>query len=147
MPTLPSNETTLAWIALHRAQRLLLELVESDLKRNQLPSLEWYDVLLELNREKETGLRQYEIGERMLLNKHNLSRLLDRLEKQDLVRRYACEEDGRGNRIKLTPQGEAMLQQMWPVYGNAIQCYFGNKLSEIEQQALTNLLQKILVRG
>ena len=124
----PTKETIQAWIQLHRTHRLLLEIVENSLKSKGLPLLDWYDVLLELHREKSAGLRQYEIGEKVLLNKHNLSRLIDRLEKNRLVGRHACAEDGRGNLIKITEKGEKIIKQIWPVYGQSIQESFGIKL-------------------
>lgn len=140
----PTNETIQAWIQLHRVHRQQLESVESSLKGKGLPPLDWYDVLLELHREKNTGLRQYEIGEKILLNKHNLSRLIDRLEKNQLVGRHACTEDGRGNRIKITEQGEKILKQVWPVYSQSIQAGFGLKLEPIEVIELSRLLHKVL---
>lgn len=140
----PTKETIQAWIQLHRTHRLLLERVENSLKSNGLAPLDWYDVLLELNREKSEGLRQYEIGKKILLNKHNLSRLIDRLEKNQLVGRYACVEDGRGNRIKITEKGEKMLKQVWPVYGQSIQEDFGIKLKPKEFIELSRILSKVL---
>ncbi len=140
----PTKETIQAWIQLHRTHRQLLETVENSLKSKGLPSLDWYDVLLELHREKSTGLRQYEIGEKILLNKHNLSRLIDRLEKNQLVGRHACAEDGRGNRIKITDKGEIMLKQVWPVYSQSVQEDFGVKLKTKEFIDLSRILNKVL---
>jgi len=140
----PTKETIQAWIQLHRTHRLLLETVENSLKNKGLPPLDWYDVLLELHREKSKGLRQYEIGEKILLNKHNLSRLIDRLEKNKLVGRHVCAEDGRGNRIKITEKGEKMLKQVWPIYGQSIQEDFGVKLKSKEFIELSRILTKVL---
>jgi len=132
-----------AWIELHRANRLLLEKVEKALKNNQLPPLDWYDVLLELSHEKENGLRQFEISKKVLLSKHNLSRLLDRLESQGFIVRHVCEEDGRGNRVKITIQGENTLKKMWPVYRESMHESFGRKLSKEELTQLTQTLSVI----
>jgi DNA-binding MarR family transcriptional regulator len=140
----PTEETVQAWIKLHRTHQLLLEKVESTLKNKGLPPLDWYDVLIELYREKSSGLRQYEIGKKILLNKHNLSRLIDRLEKKQLVGRHACEEDGRGNRIKITPEGEKLLKQVWPVYGQSIHESFGVKLASKELTDLSRIFDKLL---
>ena len=97
------QETTVtAWARLMRAQQSLLARVEADLKKSGLPPLRWYDVLLELNRAGSTGLRQYELGAQLLLSKYNLSRLIDRLQKERLVDRQACAEDGRGARVRIT---------------------------------------------
>ena len=122
----------------------MLEKVEKSLKSNGLPPLDWYDVLLELHREGSLGLRQYEIGERVLLNKHNLSRLIDRLEKDQLVRRHARVEDRRGNRIKITDDGERMLKQVWPVYSESIQENFGDKVNSDELVDLLKILGRVL---
>lgn len=144
MSKLPNDVTIEAWVLLHRAQRTLLDHVSSALKSQRLPSLDWYDILLELHRAEDSGLRQFELGERVLLNKHNLSRLVDRLEKQHLLRRDVCEEDGRGNRISITEAGKNMLRSMWPVYGEAMQGAFGRKLNQKECSELARLLGKVL---
>lgn len=80
-PREPSPAITRAWVGLMRAQRVVLAAIEHDLKAAGLPPLGWYDVLLELVRTKEGKLRPFEIEERTLLAQHNLSRLLDRMEK------------------------------------------------------------------
>ncbi len=144
MSKTPTQDTIQTWIELHRAHRRLLDTVESSLKSQGLPPLDWYDVLIELHREKNAGLRQYEIGQKILLNKHNLSRLIDRLEKNQLVVRHTCAEDGRGNQIKITDKGEKMLKQVWPVYGQSIQESFGEKLSSNELTELSAILRKLL---
>lgn len=147
MSKTPTKDTIKAWIQLHRGHRSLLESVESALKAQGLPPLDWYDVLLELHREKNTGLRQYEIGGKILLNKHNLSRLIDRLEKSRLVTRHACAEDGRGNRIKITDKGEEMLKQVWPVYSQEIEANFGTKLTSAECTELSRILEKVFAQN
>ncbi len=143
----PTKETMEGWIQLHRSHRYLLERVESALKSEGLPPLDWYDVLLELKRVKKTGLRQYEISGKVLLNKHNLSRLIDRLEKNGLVQRNACPEDGRGNLIKITSAGEKVLKQAWPVYSHVIEESFGTILKSDEIVELTRVLSLVLGRA
>jgi len=133
-----------AWITLHRVHRYLIENVENTLKQAGLPPLDWYDVLLELYRAGDSGLRQFEIGQRILLNKHNLSRLLDRLQQQKLLHRQNCEEDGRGYRIYITEEGIQTLKKIWPVYHGAINSYFAAKLTKKECESLRSILQKIM---
>ena len=144
MNKLPSEPIVKAWVLLHRAHRKLLDEVSNSLKNNGLPPLDWYDILLELHYEENSGLRQYELGKRMLLNKHNLSRLIDRLEKKGLLYRDTCEEDGRGNRIRITEEGKKLLKKMWPVYGQSMQREFGIKLSKNEFSELVRLLSKVI---
>ena len=144
MDPIPTKTTERAWIALHRAHRHLLEQVESRLKREGLPPLDWYDVLLELERAGEAGLRPFQIGERVLLNKYNLSRLVDRLQREGLARRESCAEDGRGHRVLITAAGAALLRRVWPVYAEVIKTSFAARLDQGEARSLATILARIL---
>ncbi len=144
MKIVPSKQTELAWILLIRAQQVLLSQVETALKEAGLPPLSWYDVLLELDRDPDSGLRQYEIGERVLLNKHNLSRLIDRLESDGLVKRRACDVDGRGNIVKITGNGAQLKQEMWPVYAKTIQELIAEPLSATQVRCLAEIMSTLL---
>lgn len=138
--TMPSAAAVGMWVNLMRAQRLALAGIEQDLKAAGLPPLGWYDVLLELVRAEDGKLRPYEIEERILLAQHNLSRLLDRMEKDGLVRREAFAEDGRGRWVILTDTGRTMQSRMWSVYGPAIQKHVGKKLGDASAAQLADLL-------
>ena len=139
-----SSETAIrAWARLARAAARLQAGIEDALKTARLPPLAWYDVLFELQRAKPVGLRQFEIGSRTLLPKYNLSRLLDKLESEALVRREACEEDGRGNVVRITDAGTALLKRMWVIYGAEIEGRVGSKLSPDEQVSLAVMLGKL----
>lgn len=137
---IPSAAAVRAWVRLMRAQRLVLAAIEQDLKAAGLPPLGWYDVLLELVRGAEGKLRPYEIEERILLAQHNLSRLLDRMEKESLVRRETFADDGRGRWVIVTDAGRAMQARMWTVYGAAIQKHLGEKLTDASADQLSELL-------
>lgn len=142
----PSDAATEAWINLVRAQHKTLTAVEGDLKAAGFPPLSWYDVLLELRRAGEDGLRPMEFEDRLLLAQHNVSRLLDRLEKAGYVSRRAHESDGRGQRIHATDAGLDLLKRMWPAYGAAIERHLGSKLAEDEAKTLAKLLSKVAGR-
>lgn len=144
MEKIPSKQAETAWTLLIRAQQVLLDRVENALKEADLVPLSWYDVLLELSRDTDSGLRQYEIGERILLNKHNLSRLIDRLESNGLVKRQACNVDGRGNIIKITKKGLQLKQEVWPVYAKAIQKLIAEPLTVTQIQALAEIMAILL---
>ena len=144
MKTIPSQQTETAWVLLIRVQQVLLGQVEAALKDAGMPPLSWYDVLLELSRNPDTGLRQYEIGERVLLNKHNLSRLIDRLESEELVKREACDMDGRGNIVKITGKGTQVKQEMWPVYARKIQELIAEPLTPTQVRSLADIMNALL---
>ena len=86
----PSDAAVKAWTRLIRARDRVLGAIEQDLEAGDCPPLAWYDVLLELSRAADGRLRPFEIEKETLLAQYNLSRLLDRLEKEGLVAREPC---------------------------------------------------------
>jgi DNA-binding MarR family transcriptional regulator len=128
---------------LHDRQRVL-GAVEADLKSAGLPPLGWYDILLELRRSESGQLRPLEIEGRLLIAQHNVSRLIDRLEKAGYVARKPCEQDGRGQVVAITEDGRAMLKRVWPVYEAAIQKHVGAKLNQAEAEALARILGQLV---
>lgn len=123
-----------------RAQQLVLGAIERDLKAADLPPLGWYDVLLELSRADGGRLRPYEIEQRTLLAQHNLSRLLDRMERAALVEREVFSGDGRGRWVIVTEAGRAVQVRMWSAYAAALQRHLGNKLDDKRALQLAELL-------
>src|SRR5580700_9806522 len=115
----PSAAAVRAWVCLVKAQHKVLGAVEADLRKAGFPPLGWYDVLLELRRAGERGLRQLEIEGKLLLAQHNVSRLVDRLEKARLARRRPVAEDGRGQLVAISEKGRDLLAGMWPAYRTA----------------------------
>ena len=59
--------------------------------------------------------RVQEISERVHLSQSALSRLIARLEKDNLVERAMCTEDRRGVRVALTGKGRALHGEVLPV--------------------------------
>lgn len=140
----PNEAVVSAWTRLMRARERLLGLIEADLKTAGMPPLAWYDVLWELARSQSGRLRPYELEERTLLAQYNLSRLIDRLEKEGLVGREVFAQDGRGRWVVITDAGRQLRERMWTVYGKAIETHIGGKLSEGEARTIAGLLDRFL---
>lgn len=142
--SIPSADTTQAWINLMRAQQKVLALIERDFKAAGLPGLGWYDVLWELSRAEGGRLRPFEIEERTLLAQYNLSRLIDRLEHEGLVERQTFDEDARGRWVLITEKGRSLRSAMWDVYAKAIARHVGARLPKAEAAQLSDLLSRLL---
>lgn len=139
----PSDAAVKAWARLIRARETLVAAVERDLKAAGLPPLAWYDVLLELTRAPDGRLRPFEIERETLLAQYNLSRLLDRLEKEGLIARAPHEDDARGQWVVVTDKGRALQARAWKVYARAIQKHVGEKLDDRAAAALADLLGRL----
>jgi DNA-binding MarR family transcriptional regulator len=140
MMDVPNQTVIGAWVRLMKAQQMALSHIERALKAAKLPPLVWYDVLLEVERAGPAGLRPFELERAMLLAQYNLSRLVDRIELAGYVARQTCEDDGRGQLIVITPEGQALRNRMWPIYAGAIETAVGSKLTADEAAALEGLL-------
>lgn len=141
----PSDAVTQAWARLLRAHAAALSVVEGALKAADLPPLEWYDVLLEL--ERGGPMRPRDLQARLLLAQYNLSRLLDRMEAARLVERRPCPDDARGHMIAPTTAGARMRVRMWPAYAAAIRAAVGAHLTDAEARTLSDLLGRIAGRA
>jgi DNA-binding MarR family transcriptional regulator len=139
----PSDSILQAWIRLNRARDRVLGAIEQDLKAGGCPPLAWYDVLLELTRSPEGRLRPFEIEQKTLLAQYNLSRLIDRLEREGLITRELCADDARGQWVVITETGRATQARTWKVYAQAIQRHVGEKLEDKAAKALADLLGRL----
>jgi DNA-binding MarR family transcriptional regulator len=138
---LPSDSVVSAFVRLVRAQRCVVIGIERAVKEAGFPPLEWYDVLWELEREGPS--RPRDLQGRLLFPQSNLSRLLDRMEADGVVERASCEEDARGQIVRITDQGKALRKRMWPVHAASIQKEIGSHLTSDEAAQLSGLLDKL----
>ena len=87
------------------------------------------------------GLSQARLSEMMLVNRANITGLIDRLEKAGMVQRTAA-EDRRYNMILLTQKGRKLLEKADAAYGKKVQKVMG-VLSKTDLQALIKACGKI----
>ena len=139
----PSDAAVKAWTRLVRARETVLGAIERDLKAADCLPLAWYDVLLELVRARRGRLRPFEIEKETLLAQYNLSRLLDRLEREGLVTRAPCDDDGRGQWAVITDKGRAAQARTWKIYAKSIQRHVGEKLDDKAAVTLADLLGRL----
>ena len=139
--TSPLTETHItAWARLVRTSQRILQSVDAALKQADLPTLPWYDLLLELKRAEPAGLRPFQLQSEMLIPQYNMSRLLDRVAKAGYIERVSCDEDGRGQIVKITTEGKALLRKMWPVYKGVPEREFAAKMDEASAERLARQL-------
>jgi DNA-binding MarR family transcriptional regulator len=132
-----------AWMSLVTARRRLLDAVAAELKAAGLPALDVCLALIVIARARPDQPRPLELEKWLELPQYTTSRLLERMERLDLVRRQRCPVDARSVRLSLTPSGEAELQRILPVYGQAVEAHLGKPLGEGGAAALAALLDRI----
>jgi DNA-binding MarR family transcriptional regulator len=140
----PSPSALSVWRDLLRAHARILRRLEADLVTEQALPLASYDVLVQLVEAPEHRLRMTELAERVLLSRSGLTRLVDRLEREGLVARAACESDARGLFAVLTPAGYAKLRVASRTHLRGVEDYVTGRLEEADLADLQRVLGKLL---
>ena len=133
-----------AWRGLLVAHSRLVPAVEADLRAAGQVPLSWYDVLLELNAAPDRRLRMSELGQRTVLSRTRVSRVVDELAAAGLAERQPDQADGRSSFAVLTPGGKAALRRAWPVYRQAIHRQLTTRLSPQQCRELAALLGQVI---
>ncbi len=132
-----------AWKALLSTQRALLDRLGEELRLEHGLPLSWYDVLVQLNSSAGRRLRMNELAASVLLTPSGLTRLVDRLEGEGLVRRESCPTDRRGAEVVLTEEGHARLRDASPTHLRGIERHFARHLSDDDAETLLTALHRI----
>jgi DNA-binding MarR family transcriptional regulator len=90
----------------------------------ELPPLAWHNALAALDAAPERRMRIHELADAVALSRSGLSRLIDRMEKEQVLRRERCPNDRRGAYAVMTDAGEAVLDRMRPVYRETVDEHF-----------------------
>ena len=132
-----------AWARLLRAHAAVLPKLERAVAGAGLP-LTWYDVLLVLNAAPGRRLTMTELGARAVVSRERVSRVVQELERADLVKRSANPDDKRSFFAEITPQGRKRLTAVAPVYLAGIEAHFTGHLSDREIASVVAALDKVL---
>jgi DNA-binding MarR family transcriptional regulator len=132
-----------AWRAFVNAHAAAIDRIERELAGAGQISLAWYDVLVALWEAPEHRLRLNELARAVVLSRSGLTRLVDRLEAAELLRREPCPGDRRGAYAVLTPAGRAAQLAAWPTYAQGIETHFARHLSDAEAESLATALERV----
>ncbi len=89
------------------------------------------------------GIQSRELAVYSVIKQSTLSRALDALESEGLVRRKDDPKDSRAARIFITEEGRTAFEAIWPVMAGAYGQMFKG-IGDEEHQAFVATLQKIL---
>ena len=128
------------------AHSTLVARLDAELERDHGLPLTSYEVLLYLADSGEGKLRMGELADRLLLSRSGITRLVDRLQRQGLVQREPCEDDGRGFYAVLTPTGREKLRAARPDHLDGVRRHFISHLSTGELDALAHVWERLLVQ-
>jgi DNA-binding MarR family transcriptional regulator len=139
-----SQEEFLAWRGLIRLRETVMREIDRRLRREGLVSLADYGVLITLVTEPTLRLRMSELGVRRMLTPSGITRVVDRLEEQGLVRREPDPDDGRAALAVLTRPGLEALRRAQAVHHAAVRELYLGRLAPRELKQLAALFETAL---
>jgi DNA-binding MarR family transcriptional regulator len=133
-----------AWRGLLRVHASLLRTLDAELVAANGITLRSYEVLLYLRDAPRARLRMTDLSASVLLSASGVSRLVDRLERDDLVRRERCTEDARGYWAVLTAAGRRKLAEARPTHLAGVRRLFLAHFGERDLRELAAFWERLL---
>jgi DNA-binding MarR family transcriptional regulator len=138
------DEGIAAWAALLRCHAALVGRLEQELLSERGIPFAWYDVLLVLNSAPDRRLRMSELGDRVVVSRTRVSRIVDEMVGAGLVVREPDPADRRSWFATITKEGRSALRRAAPVYLRGIDTHFSRHLTAEERRAIRRGLERVL---
>lgn len=145
--TSPTDDQLAVWRQLQWANALIMTRFKSDLARSGL-SVEEFDVLVHLAWAPSQTLTLRELTATMVvstaLTRSGITRLLDRMDRDGLVRRTLSTQDRRRFDVSLTATGRRRFEQVWPDHADGIWRYVVEPLPAEDLDELGRILSVLI---
>jgi DNA-binding MarR family transcriptional regulator len=128
-----------AWRGFLRTHATLSRELDAELAREHDLPLGSYEVLLFLADTPGGKMRMAELADSVLLSRSGLTRMVDRMERQGLVRREPCPGDARGLNAVITDPGRERFAAARRTHLEGVRRRFLDRLSDGEKRDLASL--------
>jgi DNA-binding MarR family transcriptional regulator len=133
-----------AWRGLLRVHTALVRALDAELAAAHDLPLSSYDVLVTLESAPGHKRRMAELADSVLLSRSGMTRLVDRLERDGLLERDLCTDDGRGCYAVLTEKGAEVLATARPTHLEGVRERFLRHFSPDEMRTLASMWERVL---
>lgn len=123
-----TDEEQLAWRAYLHGARLLEVALDADLAAAGV-SLPEYEILSMLSEAPGGRMRMSALADLVVQSRSRVTHTASRLEKQDLVVREPCPEDGRGVELVLTGPGRNLIEVLARLHIESVREHFVDLLT------------------
>jgi DNA-binding MarR family transcriptional regulator len=132
-----------AWRGMLRVHAELVRRLDAELQARHGISLTAYEVLMLLADAPRGRMRVSALSASTLLSVSGVSRMIDRLAREGLVVKEACEEDGRGAEVALTNMGRGRVRAARASHLADVRACFLSHLSDEELAALAEVWERV----
>ena len=142
LQTVDSKQALRAWVQLLKTAKRIESEIASHFANEHGTSLSRFDVLANLERSPGHSTGTSQLSKIRLASRGNITRLLDRMENDRLIRRESSPSDRRVSEVRMTDTGERLFASLAPDHEGWAQHIFG-ALSEAELADLIAMLRKL----
>jgi DNA-binding MarR family transcriptional regulator len=132
-----------AWRGLLRAHACLAKRLDAALEQAHGLPMTSYEVLHHLEEASGGRMRMCDLAEHAQLSRSGLTRLVDRLAREELLERCSCEHDARGSYACLTDTGRERLAEARGTHLAVVREHFFSRFSEEELSWLADMWERI----
>ncbi len=133
-----------AWRTFALSHSRLLRELDEELQREHGVALGDYDVLVNLANAPRRRLRMCDLASQVLLSPSGISRRVERLEREGLVRRERAAGDARNVEAQLTQAGARLLRRLRATHRAGIRVGFADHYTPEELDALREMLERLM---
>jgi DNA-binding MarR family transcriptional regulator len=142
-PVLLTPGELAAWRGMLRVHSRLTKALDAELVQEHGLPLSSYEVLLFLADSPDGQMRMAELADGVLLSRSGLTRLVDRMERDGLLRRERCEEDARGWFAAITDKGREVFRAARATHLDGVRERFLSHFSDDELRALAAMWERV----
>lgn len=132
-----------AWHGFLRAHALLVRELDCELEAAHGLPLVSYEVLFALEQAPDRRMRMRELADAVMLSRSGLTRLVDRLVREGLIKRSTCSADARGAYAVLTAKGLRALEVARPLHLDAVRRRFLDRFDDGELARLADAWERL----
>jgi len=135
-----------AWEVFFTTTSRLSDRLERGLKDHCSLSLPEYNVLLQVSRAGDTGIRPSVLAHEVVFSPSRLTHTLKRLVGRGLLERRSCDTDGRGGQVHLTREGGTTFDHAARVHRDLVRQLVLDDLGPGEDEVLGRVFSRIAHR-
>jgi DNA-binding MarR family transcriptional regulator len=139
-----SDQQQRSWRAFLGGVTVLMDRLDRELRAAHDLSLPEYEILVRLSEAPAHTMRMAELADRVALSRSRLTHTVGRLEADALVRREACDEDGRGVQAVLTDHGIDVLGRAADTHVRGVQTHLLAHASTNELTAIGDVMERVI---
>jgi DNA-binding MarR family transcriptional regulator len=139
-----SGEQQRVWRAFLGGTTVLMDRLDRDLRTQHGLSMPEYEILVRLSEAPDRAIRMAELADAVSHSRSRVTHTIARLEREGIVVRGQCSEDGRGVSAVLTDHGFSVLEAAAHTHVRGVNDYLIEDASAEDLEAVGRIMTKVM---